>query len=101
MVRDLPEQLRALREAAGLSQVELGRAPGLSTPTVWRTEHGSTSPSVATLAAWTTACGYRFTPVFTPLAEPAPESTIARPVTLADFTNTQLLAEIKRRMERT
>lgn len=97
----LAEQLRALREAAGLTQEGLAKRLAISVSALSKIEAGKRTPLVATMTAWPTACGYRFTPVFTPIADPAPESTIARPVTLADFTNTQLLAEIKRRMERT
>lgn len=97
----LAEQLRALREAAGLSQSAMARAIALSTSQISRIETRQRDPSPETVAAWAEACGRRASYVFTPIADPAPESTIARPVTLADFTDAQLLAEIKRRMEKT
>lgn len=93
--------LAELRKAAGLGQKQLAFLLGRSVSYVTRLERNVRGCGPEDITAWATACGYRFTPVFTPIANPAPESTIARPVTLADFTNTQLLAEIKRRMERT
>jgi transcriptional regulator with XRE-family HTH domain len=45
-VRDLVRSgaARTIREAAGLSYRELADACGVSTPTVWRWEHGERTP---------------------------------------------------------
>ena len=51
MPRMNPINLRALREAAGLSQEQLAEASEISRETISRIENGAISPTVDTLTA--------------------------------------------------
>lgn len=51
------QRLREIREAKGLSQVEISRATGLVQPYVSRVENGHTVPGVETLEKWARALG--------------------------------------------
>ena len=51
------QRLREIREAKGLSQVEISRATGLLRPYVSRVENGHTVPGVETLEKWARALG--------------------------------------------
>jgi transcriptional regulator with XRE-family HTH domain len=53
--RRLGQELRALREAAGLSGMELARRTGISQSKVSRIEHAQQLPSAADLEAWAKA----------------------------------------------
>ncbi len=48
-------RLREIREAKGLSQVEISRATGLVQPYVSRVESGHTVPTIETLEKWARA----------------------------------------------
>ncbi len=54
----LADQLRAIRTAAGLTQIELAAKIGLSQPTVSGAERGTPTTSDA-IERWATACGAR------------------------------------------
>ncbi len=49
------QRLREIREAKGLSQVEISRATGLVQPYVSRVEGGHTVPTIETLEKWARA----------------------------------------------
>ena len=51
------QRLREIREAKGLSQVEISRVTGLVQPYVSRVENGHTVPGVETLEKWARALG--------------------------------------------
>jgi DNA-binding XRE family transcriptional regulator len=50
-------ELRAARDAAGLSQAELARRLGVSQQAVAQAERATANPTVARLAAWARALG--------------------------------------------
>ncbi len=51
------QRLREIREAKGLSQVEISRATGLVQPYLSRVENGHTVPTIETLEKWARALG--------------------------------------------
>ncbi len=55
--RALATRLRAARDAAGLTQVELGERLGVKQSTIARTETGRDAVSAQRAAAWLEACG--------------------------------------------
>lgn len=50
-MKELPATLRSARETLGMTQSELGRAAGVSLPTVQNLEGGRANPSLSTLEA--------------------------------------------------
>jgi ribosome-binding protein aMBF1 (putative translation factor) len=54
---ELGEQIRALREAGGISQAELARRIGSTQPSIARLEAGRVSPTLATLERVAAALG--------------------------------------------
>jgi transcriptional regulator with XRE-family HTH domain len=56
-VRVNAEQLRRVREAAGLSRERLGRLVDLSMVTIWRIETRGAKTSADVIGRWAKACG--------------------------------------------
>lgn len=66
---DVGALVREARRRAGLSQRRLAELAGTSQAAVHRYEHNRASPSMATLARLTAACGVRLHVTLRPLAQ--------------------------------
>jgi transcriptional regulator with XRE-family HTH domain len=78
------EQLRQMREGAGLSQSELARQSGVDRATINKIEQGKRSPSIATLESLAQAMGVEVADFF-PKAQPPLPLLEGRGEPLEDF----------------
>lgn len=77
----LGANLRAARDAAGLSRAALAEASGTSEPSIARTELYGSKPRLNTLEAWATVLGIGVGDLVDDpgeFAEPSPEERVAR-----------------------
>ena len=73
---DLGGVLRAARERAALSQIDIAVELGVTQPTVARFESGVRTPGPAHLEAWWRACGLTARVVLEPASAPPPDGAL-------------------------
>jgi transcriptional regulator with XRE-family HTH domain len=67
-MKDLPNRLRELREAAGLTQMDLAHQAGLTVGTISQLERGENIPLVTTAGAIARVLGVPVEALFLPVA---------------------------------